>query len=112
MSWREIATPGRDGTILRGDLHVAPGDQRRPGLLIRTPYGRQQYHDDSMVAKAVERGYAVVVQDVRGRFDSAGAFDPYKHEGHDGYDTIEWIATQPWSNGRVATAGLSPWTWR
>jgi putative CocE/NonD family hydrolase len=60
-----------------------------------------------MVAKAVERGYAVVVQDVRGRYESTGAFDPYKHEGHDGHDTIEWIAAQPWSNGRVATAGLS-----
>ena len=60
-----------------------------------------------MVAQAVERGYAVVVQDVRGRYESAGTFDPYKHEGHDGYDTIEWIAAQPWSNGRVATAGLS-----
>ena len=84
-----------------------PATQRRPGLLIRTPYGRQQYRDDSMVAKAVERGYAVVVQDVRGRYESAGTFDPYKHEGHDGFDTIEWIAAQPWSNGRVATAGLS-----
>ncbi len=60
-----------------------------------------------MVAQAVERGYAVVVQDVRGRYESAGSFDPYKHEGHDGYDTIEWIAAQPWSNGRVVTAGLS-----
>ena len=107
MSWRDIETPVRDGAILRGDLHVAPGDQRRPGLLIRTPYGRQQYREDSMVARAVERGYAVVVQDVRGRYDSAGTFDPYKHEGHDGYDTIEWIAAQPWSSGRVATAGLS-----
>ena len=60
-----------------------------------------------MVAKAVERGYAVVVQDVRGRYDSDGTFDPYKHEGHDGYDTIEWLAAQSWSNGRVATVGLS-----
>ena len=62
-------TPVRDGAILRGDLHVAAGDQRRPGLLIRTPYGRQQYREDSMVARAVERGYAVVVQDVRGRYE-------------------------------------------
>ncbi len=103
----ELRTTVRDGVVLVGDLHVATGDARRPGLLIRTPYGRQQYRDDSMVAKAVERGYAVVVQDVRGRYESAGAFDPYKHEGHDGFDTIEWMAAQPWSNGRVATAGLS-----
>ncbi len=103
----DIATPVGDGVVLRGDLHVAPGEPRRPVLLIRTPYGRQQYHDDSMVAKAVERGYAVIVQDVRGRYESPGSFDPYKHEGRDGYDTIEWIAAQPWSNGPVATAGLS-----
>jgi hypothetical protein len=104
---RELSIPVRDGVVLAGDLHVAAGDARRPGLLIRTPYGRQQYRDDSMVAKAVERGYAVVVQDVRGRHESAGAFDPYRHEGHDGFDTIEWMAAQPWCNGRVATAGLS-----
>ena len=107
MSWHEIGSPVRDGAILRSDLHVAPDDARRPALLIRTPYGRHQYRDDSMVAKAVARGYAVVVQDVRGRYDSAGTFDPYKHEGHDGYDTIEWIADQPWATGRVATVGLS-----
>jgi uncharacterized protein len=107
MPMQELSTPARDGAILRGELHNGAGDIRRPALLIRTPYGRHQYRDDSMVAKAVERGYAVVVQDVRGRHDSAGTFDPYKHEGHDGYDTIEWIAAQPWCNGRVATAGLS-----
>lgn len=103
----ELATPVRDGTVLRADMHVGPGEARRPTLLIRTPYGRQQYRDESMVAAAVERGYAVVVQDVRGRYESGGAFDPYKHEGHDGHDTIEWLAAQSWSNGRVATAGLS-----
>ena len=107
MAWRDIASPVRDGAILRSDLHAAPVAGRLPVLLIRTPYGRHQYRDGSLVAKAIERGYAVVVQDVRGRYESTGAFDPYKHEGRDGYDTIEWIAAQPWSNGRVATAGLS-----
>lgn len=103
----EIITPARDGLLLRGDLHAPAGDQRRPALLIRTPYGRHNDREDPLVVKAVERGFAVVVQDVRGRYGSDGAFDPYKHEGRDGYDTIEWIAAQPWSNGRVATAGLS-----
>ncbi len=58
-------------------------------------------------AHAVERGYAVVVQDVRGRYASDGEFRPYENEGRDGYDTIEWAARQPWSNGRVGTFGLS-----
>ena len=63
----ELVTPTRDRTPLRADLHLPPGEGRRPVLLIRTPYGRQGYREDSLVAKAVERGYAVVVQDVRGR---------------------------------------------
>lgn len=103
----EVLTPLRDGVVLRADLHSPPGADRRPALLIRTPYGRHQYREDSLVARAVERGYAVVVQDVRGRYASDGDFDPYKHEGRDGFDVIEWIAAQPWSNGRIATAGLS-----
>ena len=103
----EISTPARDGVTLSADLHSPPGAARRPVLLIRTPYGRQGYREDSLVARAIERDYAVVVQDVRGRYGSGGDFDPYKREGLDGYDTIEWIAAQPWSNGRVATAGLS-----
>ncbi len=56
---------------------------------------------------AVEHGYAVVVQDVRGRYASGGEFLPYQNEGRDGYDTIEWAARQPWSNGAVGTFGLS-----
>src|SRR4029434_9794171 len=56
---------------------------------------------------AAERGYAVVIQDVRGRYQSEGEFRPYENEGRDGYDTIEWAAKQPWSNGSVGTFGLS-----
>ena len=63
--------------------------------------------NDTTFTRAVERGYAVVVQDVRGRYASDGEFRPYEHEGRDGYDTIEWAARQPWSNGRVGTFGLS-----
>jgi uncharacterized protein len=55
----------------------------------------------------VKRGYAVVIQDVRGRYASDGEFTPYQNEGKDGYDTIEWAAQQPWSDGNVGTFGLS-----
>jgi putative CocE/NonD family hydrolase len=103
----DLTIPVRDGARLAADLHQPPGEGRRPVLVIRTPYGKQGYRDEQLVAKAVERGYAVVVQDVRGRYASDGVFDPYKHEGLDGYDTIEWLARQPWSTGKIATAGLS-----
>ena len=56
---------------------------------------------------AVRRGYAVVLQDVRGPLRLRGVFEPYRQEGRDGYDTIEWAARQPWSNGRSGTFGLS-----
>ena len=97
----------RDGTGLRGDLYQPDTDERRPVILIRTPYGKQGYRDDTLVRKAVERGLAVFVQDVRGRYASDGEFDPYRQDGRDGYDTVEWLAGQPWSSGRIGTAGLS-----
>lgn len=102
-----LRIPLRDGVTLGADLHRSPGDDRRPVLLIRTPYGKQGYRGESLVARAIERGYAVVVVDVRGRYTSDGDFDAYRHEARDGYDAIEWLAAQSWSNGRIATAGLS-----
>ncbi len=97
----------RDGVSLRGDLYQPDTDARRPVILIRTPYGKQGYREDSLVRKAVERGFAVFVQDVRGRYASDGEFDPYRQEGRDGYDSVEWLAAQAWSSGRIGTAGLS-----
>src|SRR5918999_5747751 len=97
----------RDGVILRGDLYQPDVEERRPIILIRTPYGKQGYREDSLVRKAVERGLAVFVQDVRGRYASDGEFAPYRQEGRDGHDTVEWLATQPWSNSRIGMAGLS-----
>ena len=77
-------------------------------LVYRTPYGKEEaLRDYKTFTHAVERGYAVVVQDVRGRYASDGEFRPYQNEGRDGYDTIEWAASQPWSNGAVGTFGLS-----
>jgi putative CocE/NonD family hydrolase len=102
-----LATLMRDGATLRGDLYQPDGEERRAVILMRTPYGKQGYREDTLTRKAVERGFAVFVQDVRGRYASEGEFDPYRQEGRDGYDTIEWLATQPWSNGRVGMAGLS-----
>jgi hypothetical protein len=102
-----LPAPMRDGASLRGDLYRPDADERRPVILIRTPYGKQGYREDSLVRKAVERGFAVFVQDVRGRYASDGEFDPYRQDGRDGHDTVEWLAAQPWSNGRIGTSGLS-----
>ena len=98
----------RDGVVLRADVLRPRGDGPFPVLVYRTPYGKEfALKDYTTFRRAVERGYAVVVQDVRGRYASSGEFRPYQNEGHDGYDTIEWAAAQPWSNGAVGTFGLS-----
>ena len=75
---------------------------------MRTPYGA--YSEASNVPdaiKAAQRGYAVVVQDARGRYDSPGEWYPFVNEASDGHDTVEWAAKQPWSTGKVATTGGS-----
>ena len=102
-----VAVPMRDGVVLRADVYRPAEGGRFPTLVYRTPYGRAETPTDPIVLAAVRRGYAVVLQDVRGRYESGGVFEPYQQEGRDGYDTIEWAARQPWSNGSVGTYGLS-----
>lgn len=105
---RDVAVQMRDGVALRADVYRPAGKGRFPTLVFRTPYGKHYAaRSDGVHLKAVERGYAVVMQDVRGRYASDGTFEPYRHEGADGYDTIEWAAAQSWSDGRVGTYGLS-----
>ncbi|MEQ1472365.1 MAG: CocE/NonD family hydrolase [Candidatus Acidiferrum sp.] len=103
-----LKVPMRDGVSLLADLLRPSPDGRFPVLVYRTPYGRksaEKYY--TTFRHAVERGYAVLIQDVRGRYDSGGEFRPYENEGHDGFDTIEWAARQTWSNGSIGTFGLS-----
>ncbi len=97
----------RDGVVLRADVLRPAKSGRFPTLILRTPYDRGDDEEDEVVRAALARGYAVVLQDVRGRYGSGGEFVPYAHEGPDGYDTIEWAAGQPWSTGDVGTFGLS-----
>ena len=104
----DVAAQMRDGVVLRADVARPARQGRFPVLVYRTPYGkRAAFKDYSTFERAVARGYAVVIQDVRGRHASEGDFEPYRNEGRDGYDTIEWAAAQPWSNGSVGTFGLS-----
>ncbi|HEY6385813.1 MAG TPA: CocE/NonD family hydrolase [Candidatus Acidoferrum sp.] len=105
---KDVAVPMRDGVVLRADVVLPSATGRFPTLVYRTPYGKQfVLKEGSTPEKAVARGYAVVIQDVRGRYASDGDFSPYQNEGRDGYDTIEWAAHQPWSDGNVGSFGLS-----
>lgn len=105
---RDLPVRMRDGVVLRADLWRPSEPGPFPVLVYRTPYDKRKAPEDyTTVRRAIARGYAVVVQDVRGRYASEGEFDPYRNEGRDGYDTIEWAAVQPWSSGKVGTFGLS-----
>jgi putative CocE/NonD family hydrolase len=103
-----VSVPMRDGVALRADILLPSAEGKFPALAYRTPYGKQfALEEYKTFEKAVARGYAVVVQDVRGRYASDGEFVAYQNEGRDGYDTIEWVAKQSWCDGSVGTFGLS-----
>jgi hypothetical protein len=108
-----VEMPMRDGTILRADIYRPVSDKPVPALLSRGPYDKRIMsgsHVGMDIRAATERGYAVVAQDVRGRFASDGEFlvtPTQAVEGPDGYDSVEWIAAQPWCSGAVGMFGLS-----
>lgn len=109
---RHVKVPMSDGTELAADVYLPEGDGPFPALLQRTPYDRTdpfgtQYIVGLTIARALDAGFAVVVQDTRGRYASGGDFDPFVHEPQDGADTVAWIRCQPFSDGRVATYGAS-----
>jgi len=102
---KDVAVKMRDGVILRADVYRPKGDGKFPVLLERTPYDKRV--DVGFGIEAASRGYVVILQDVRGRFASLGDWYPMKHEAEDGYDTIEWAAALPESNGKVGMVGGS-----
>lgn len=108
---RNVAIPMPDGAVLMADIYRTLDDDASPALLERTPYSKSngRYVGGLLLnpVEAVERGYAVVVQDVRGRFASEGDWEPFVNEGADGAATVDWIAAQPWCNGRVGVYGAS-----
>jgi len=101
-----VNTPMRDGVRLSANVFRPDLKTRVPTVLVRTPYGKGSVLPTGYQA-FVERGYAVIIQDVRGRYASEGAFRPLTQEGPDGYDTLDWIAAQPWSDGKVGMVGGS-----
>ena len=102
---RDVQTKMRDGIILRADVCRPKADGKFPVLLTRTPYDKRW--DADICLKAAARGYVVVAQDVRGRYASEGEWYPFKYESQDGYDTVEWAAALPYSNGKVGMFGGS-----
>jgi len=107
----DVRAPMRDGVELSADVWL-PGDGQYPTILVRTPYLKNAEYGGQAISPQiagvfVANGYAFVMQDVRGRGDSDGVFDFYFADAEDGYDTIEWIAEQPWSHGDVGMMGVS-----
>jgi uncharacterized protein len=108
---KNVDVPMRDGVLLRANVFRPAGDGRYPGLLLRTPYGKPE----GGMERYVRAGYAVVTQDSRGRYASEGEHVPFTEEetgdAEDGYDAVEWLAAQPYCNGRVGTFGASYNAW-
>lgn len=105
-----VMVPLRDGVRVATDLYFPARDGVKvagefPVVLNRTPYDKTGHGGEGRFY--AERGYIAAMQDVRGRYVSEGEFYAFAHEGPDGYDAVEWLAAQPWCNGRVGTLGAS-----
>ncbi len=96
----------RDNVRLDTNVFYPAASGRFPTVLVRTPYGKGS-DLPAGYQSFINHGYAVVMQDVRGRYGSGGVFDVLNQEGPDGYDTLNWIAAQPWSDGKVGMIGGS-----
>jgi predicted acyl esterase len=106
---RNVGVPMRDGIKLATDIYSPDKEGKNPVILVRTPYKKEMAE---LTARFyARRGYVFTVQDVRGRFSSPGQWKPFVHEPEDGYDTIEWLAKQTWSNGKVGMLGASYLGW-
>ena len=108
---KKVAVPMRDGTVLLADVYLPDGTERPlPAIVNRTPYERRRSATAAAAMdpeRATEAGFAFVCQDVRGRGASEGQFATFLHDGDDTYDTVEWVAAQPWCTGAVGMSGRS-----
>jgi len=103
----DVPMKTRDGVTLRADIYRPKSPDRFPVILMRTPYDKSVGWAVSPVFQMVPRGYVVIIQDVRGRYTSEGEWYPFKHEQADGFDTVEWAAALPFSDGKVGMIGAS-----
>ena len=105
-----VMIPMRDGTKLAANAFRPSGDGPFPTILSRTPYGKGG-KNHGQGRRYARQGYAMVIQDCRGRGDSKGLWDPFRYDVEDGFDTQEWVGKQPWCNGKIGTAGGSYVGW-
>jgi len=108
---KNVVVPMRDGTRLYADIYKpsADDDGNFPVVLTRLPYGKSETYC-AMVTHGkywAKKGYVFVAQDVRGKYASEGTFEPMANEANDGYDTLSWIASQPWCDGNIGMTGES-----
>jgi putative CocE/NonD family hydrolase len=106
---KEVSGIMRDGIRLLSNIYRPDAEGKFPAILIRTPYNKDRYRKDYSLFpyQAAQKGYVVIIQDVRGRYSSEGVFLPYVQETDDGYDAVEWAAALPYVDGKV---GMYP-TW-
>ncbi|MHC5063758.1 MAG: CocE/NonD family hydrolase [Planctomycetota bacterium] len=111
---QKLAVPMRDGVRLSTDVYRPKTDKPVPIIWSRTPYNFNSWRDGEMSTRtyrsayeAVRRGYAYVVQNERGKYFSEGEWDILGPPTTDGYDALDWMQEQPWSNGKVGTIGCS-----
>ena len=111
---RDVMVPMRDGVRLATDVYIPTalqGDSGTPKpvptILVRLPYGKGHWSAALGDTFFVKHGYAFVIQDTRGRFQSEGVWHMLTDDGPDGQDTCRWIAAQPWSDGRIGMMGIS-----
>ena len=101
-----VRIPMRDSVELNATIYRPSGDQDKlPVIFTFTPYISDSYH--SRAYYFAQHGYIFALVDVRGRGNSDGKFEPMRNEGKDGYDVVEWLARQPWSNGKITMWGGS-----
>lgn len=106
---RNVEIPMRDRIKLRTDIYRPKVKGKLPVILTRTPYKKEMV--ELQARYYARRGYVFAVQDCRGRFSSPGIWEPFVNEPQDGCDTIEWLASQPWSNGKIGMIGGSYMGW-
>ena len=103
---KNVAARMRDGVLLRADVYRPAAPGRYPVLLQRTPYSKHDEDDEEGFRSLARKGFAVIVQDTRGRYTSGGVARPHD-EAEDGFDTIAWTRTLPYANGKVGMWGGS-----
>jgi putative CocE/NonD family hydrolase len=107
---KDVAVPMRDGCVLRADVFRPDSPEKLPVIINRTPYNKALPMVFALTMDSIRAalaGYNVLVQDCRGRFASDGVFNCFTDDARDGYDTVEWAARQPWSDGNVGMYGAS-----